>query len=88
MISMAIQGKSSICQKRAYTGSYLWIIVTVCLPSTISKISALLSLYVVTVTLQVKVMISISSKFLSKHSIKYDIVTVTFKVIQEKSSWC
>ena len=28
------------------------------------------------------------SKFLSKHSIKYDTVTVTFKVIQGQSSWC
>ena len=47
-----------------------------------------LSLYSVTVTMKVKVMISTESKFLSIHRIKYDIVTMTFKVIQSQRSWC
>ena len=33
-------------------------------------------------------MISTESKFLSIHRIKYDIVTMTFKVIQSQRSWC
>ena len=54
-----------------------------CLPITVSKISAL-SCFGVAVDLKVKVMITTESKFLSKHRIKYYIVTVTFKVIQSK----
>ena len=57
-----------------------------CIPSIVSKISAL---YHVLVLLDLECNgHDLKSNFLSRHRLKFDIVTVNFKVIQGQRSWC